>query len=118
MTAPTAQPLAHPAHLQAIRAAHRDRIDAAALRDQFPDEPHGMPVALMSASCWLIAQGIPDDEPCAGEVQFCMPLSRVRRYCDGLSHAQLLAEIEAGRRAIYEGRHPIFVSLVSERKAA
>jgi hypothetical protein len=105
-------------NLATVRAEHRARWNAAA---QAP-EPRGGTTRpwhnLMDVSCWLIDQGIANDEPCDGELHFGMPLSRVRTYLDGLSHAERRAAVEAGRRIIFEGRRAWFPATADLRIAA
>lgn len=109
----------HDPHLLAsIRAAHRDRIDRAAERAIARAEPAGMPHDLWEAGCWLVAHGLPDDVPCAGETWFNLPIADVRRYYDALSPAAMRQEIAAGEQAIFAGRNPIYLAVTDWLEAA
>ena len=90
--------------LATIRAALCDRIDEAAIQQQrraIPDV--SMPSGLLAAGLWLAAQGY-DDEASPGEIFFAWGPRAYRRYLDRLTQEQRLAEVEVGRRAIFEGR--------------
>jgi hypothetical protein len=98
----------HQSILAAIRAALCDRIDEAAIRQQRLATPDvSMPSGLLAAGLWLAAHGW-TDEPCPGEIFFAWGPAAYRRYLDLLTPDQRAMEIEAGRRAVFEGRgaHP------------
>jgi hypothetical protein len=81
-----------------------DRIDEAAIRQQRLATPDvSMPSALLAAGLWLAAQGWMD-APSAGETFFAWGPAAYRRYLDRLTLEQRLAEVETGRRVIFEGR--------------
>jgi len=90
--------------LAAIRAALCDRIDEAAIRQQrLATFDVSMPSSLLAAGLWLAAQGW-EEEPCPGETFFAWGPAAYRRYLDRLAPDQCAAEVEAGRRVIFEGR--------------
>ncbi len=90
--------------LAAIRAALCDRIDAEAIRQQRLATPEvSMPSSLLAAGLWLVHHNLNDD-PSPGEIFFAWGPVAYRRYIDRLTHDQRAAEIEAGRRVIFEGR--------------
>jgi len=94
----------HQPILAAIRAALCDRIDEAAIAQQRLATPDvSIPSSLLAASLWLAAQGW-EDEPSPGEIFFAWGPRAYRRYLDRLTPDQRLAEIETGRRVIFEGR--------------
>jgi len=94
----------HQSILAAIRAALCDRIDEAAIRQQRLATPDvSMPSSLLAAGLWLAGQGWAD-EPCPGEIFFAWGPAAYRRYLDLLTPEQRAAEIETGRRAVFEGR--------------
>jgi hypothetical protein len=94
----------HQPILATIRAALCDRIDAAAIRQQRRASPDvSMPSGLLAAGLWLTAQGY-DDEPSPGETFFAWGPGAYRRYLERLTQAQRLAEVESGRRIIFEGQ--------------
>ena len=94
----------HQSILAAIRAALCDRIDEAAIRQQRLATPDvSMPSSLLAAGLWLAGQGWAD-EPCPGEIFFAWGPAAYRRYLDRLAPDQYAAEVEAGRRVIFEGR--------------
>lgn len=94
----------HQLVLAAIRAALCDRIDEAALRQQRLATPDvSIPSVLLAAGLWLAAQGW-TDEPSPGEIFFSWGPAAYRRYLDRLTQGQREREVEAGRRAIFEGR--------------
>lgn len=106
----------HP-YLAAIREAHVERVRAAyeqVLRSGAFDEGYGLPGNLIAAGCWLVHHGWDGDASPAEKAAGWGP-RRYRLYLDTLDAEGLAAEIEDGRRALFEGRHPIFVS---ERRAA
>jgi hypothetical protein len=107
-----------PHRLAAIRAAHRDRIDRAAARAIARADARGMPHRLWEAGCWLVAHGLADDAPCAGELWFNMPIAEIRRYYDALSPTAMRQEIQAGERAIFHGRDPIWIPVGEWLEAA
>jgi hypothetical protein len=90
--------------LAAIRAALCDRIDAEAIRQQRLATPDvSMPSGLLAAGLWLADRGW-TDQASPGEVFFAWGPTAYCRYLDRLSPDQRTAEIEAGRRVIFEGR--------------
>jgi hypothetical protein len=94
----------HQPILAAIRAALCDRIDQEAVRQQRLATPDiSMPSSLLAAGLWLAAQGW-DEEPCPGETFFAWGPAAYRRYLDLLAPDQRAAEVDAGRRVIFEGR--------------
>lgn len=94
----------HQPILAAARAALCDRIDQAAITAQRLARPEvSMPSALLAAGLFLAAHG-GHDEPSAGEQYFAWGPRAYRRYLDRLSPEARAAEIEAGRRVIFEGR--------------
>ena len=98
----------HQPFLAAIRAALCDRIDEAALRQQRRATPEvSIPTALLSAGLWMADHGW-TEPPCAGELFFAWRPADYRRYLDRLTADQRAAEVEAGRRVIFEGsgHHP------------
>jgi len=96
----------HQPILAAIRAALCDRIDEAALQQQRLATPDvSMPSALLAAGLWLTDQGW-TDEPSPGETFFAWGPRAYRRYLDLLTPEARAAELEAGRRVIFEGRGP------------
>jgi hypothetical protein len=93
----------HQPILAAIRAALCDRIDEAALRQQRRATPEvSIPSALLAAGLWMADQGW-KEPPCAGELFFAWGPAAYRRYLDRLTPEQRSAEVEAGRRVIFEG---------------
>lgn len=93
----------HQPILAAIRAALCDRIDEAALRQQrLATADVSMPSALLAAGLWLADHGWVE-EPSAGEIFFSWGPAAYRRYLERLTPDQRGAEVEAGRRAIFEG---------------
>jgi hypothetical protein len=96
----------HQPILAAIRAALCDRIDEAALQQQRLATPDvSMPSALLAAGLWLTDQGWVD-EPSPGETFFAWGPRAYRRYLDRLTPEARTAELEAGRRVVFEGRGP------------
>jgi len=94
----------HQPILAAIRAALCDRIDQEAIRQQRLATPDvSMPSSLLAAGLWLAAHGW-EEEPCPGETFFAWGPAAYRRYLDRLAPDQRTAEVEAGRRVIFEGR--------------
>jgi hypothetical protein len=94
----------HQPILAAIRAALCDSIDEAALRQQrLATADVSMPPSLLAAGLWLADQGLVD-EPCPGETFFAWGPRAYRRYLDRLTPEARGAEIEAGRRVVFEGR--------------
>jgi hypothetical protein len=90
--------------LAAIRAALCDRIDAEAIRQQRLATPDvSMPSSLLAAGLWLADRNW-NDHPSPGETFFAWGPAAYRRYIDRLTPDQRAAEIEAGRRVIFEGR--------------
>jgi hypothetical protein len=90
--------------LAAIRAALCDRIDEAALVAQRLARPNvSMPSALLAAGLYLANEGL-DEQPSAGEQYFAWGPRAYRRYLDQLSPEVRAAEMESGRRVIFEGR--------------
>jgi len=89
--------------LKAIREAHDAAIDEAMLKAQRGCfEFASMPNSLVAVSIWLSWQRFAA-LPTEGERYFAWPLARVRRYMRRLSATALAAEIEMGRRVIFEG---------------
>jgi hypothetical protein len=90
--------------LAAIRAALCDRIDSEAIRQQRLATPEvSLPSSLLAAGLWLADRGW--EEPSSpGEIFFAWGPVAYRRYLDRLTPEQRAAEIEAGRRVIFEGR--------------
>ena len=106
----------HQPILAAIRAALCDRVDAEAIRQQRRATPEvSMPSSLLAASLWLADQGW-DEPPCAGETFFAWGPAAYRRYLDRLTSEQRMAEVEAGRRVIFEGRgnRPPLIARITE----
>jgi hypothetical protein len=94
----------HQPILAAIRAALCDRIDAEAIRQQRLATPDvSLPSSLLAAGIWLAARGW-EEGPCAGETFFAWGPVAYRRYYDRLTPDQRAAQVEAGRRIIFEGR--------------
>ena len=94
----------HQPILAAIRAALCDRIDAEAVRQQRLATPNvSVPSSLLAAGLWLADKGW-EEAPSPGEVFFAWGPAAYRRYLDRLTPDQRAAEIEAGRRVIFEGR--------------
>jgi hypothetical protein len=90
--------------LAAIRAALCNRIDEAAVVAQRLARPNvSMPSALLAAGLYLANEGL-DEEPSAGEQYFAWGPRAYRRYLGRLSVEGRAAEVEAGRRVIFEGR--------------
>jgi hypothetical protein len=90
--------------LAVIRAALCDRIDEAAVAAQRLARPNvSMPSALLAAGLYLANEAI-EEEPCAGEHYFAWGPRAYRRYLDRLAPQARAAEMEAGRRVIFEGR--------------
>jgi hypothetical protein len=90
--------------LAAIRAALCDRIDAEAIRQQrLATFDVSMPSSLLAAGLWLADRGWAD-QASPGEIFFAWGPPAYRRYLDRLTLDQRAAEIEAGRRVIFEGR--------------
>lgn len=102
----------HQSILAAIRAALCDRIDAEAIRQQRLATPDvSIPSSLLAAGLWLAAEGW-EEPPSPGEIFFAWGPAAYRRYLDRLTPDQRAAEIEAGRRVIFDGRGhrpPLFV---------
>lgn len=90
--------------LAAVSAALCNHIDEAALRQQrLATAEVSLPAALLSAGLWLAARGW-DEAPCAGETFFAWSPAAYRRYLARLTPEQQAAEIEEGRRIIFDGR--------------
>lgn len=94
----------HQPILAAIRAALCDRIDAEAIRQQRRATASvSIPSGLLAAGLWLAEKGW-DEAPSPGEIFFAWSPAAYRRYLDRLTPDQREAEIEVGRRVIFDGR--------------
>ena len=95
--------------LAQIRIAHVERCQAACtrIRHRRRAEPEGLPDALVDAGCWLVANGW-EGEASAAERALGWGPARYRAFLEGAGPAIARACIEDGRKAVFEGRHPIF----------
>jgi hypothetical protein len=91
--------------LRGIRAAHVERVDAAAAKRRTLDPIAAMPHTLLAAGCYLAAHGL-TDEPCEGERFFRVDFADYAALAAGCPEV-----VETGRRAIYENRHAILPRL-------
>lgn len=91
-----------------IRTVHITRIDAAMHRYKADTSriADGLSGSLVDVGIWLAAHGF-DDAPCEGEKWFGMGFDAYRALISP-------AAIEAGRRAIWEGRHPLLARVADE----
>ena len=105
-------------YLSAIRAAHVERIEAAHERRIARAQPEDctIPSSLISAGCWLVQNGFEGDA-CAAEKANGWGPARYRQYLAALSPDAAAEELEDGRKALFEGRHPIFVERLGELAA-
>lgn len=109
--APSAHANTSSAVLHSIRAAHRASIAAAFTRTS--GDKHsgrwavaGMPGRLQDIGTWLAAQGF-QDEPTDAERNYGMDFDTYREL------AENAAVVEAGRKAIFEGRRPLYCAAES-----
>ncbi|WP_420137763.1 hypothetical protein [Sphingomonas sp.] len=94
-----------PSVLGAIRAVLCNRIDDAALVAQRQARPNiSMPSALLAAALYLTDAGAAEEPASAGEEYFAWGPRAYRRYLGKLTDAARAAEVEAGRRVLFEGR--------------
>jgi hypothetical protein len=104
-----------PSDLSRAREAFVERANAAALRAQRRCRMEGMPFRLIEASCFLADAGVVAP-PCAGEEFFGWDISASRRYLDGLDPTARAAEIEAGRKMLFEARNAICPDIAAMRR--
>lgn len=97
--------------LRLIRTAHIARIDAAMHRNKADTSriADGLSGKLVGVGIWLAAHGF-DDASCEGERWFGFDFDAYRTLSSP-------AAIEAGRRAIWEGRHPLLARVADEAVA-
>ncbi|MBV9840223.1 MAG: hypothetical protein JOY99_01590 [Sphingomonadaceae bacterium] len=104
LPAPSGRAMPSFAHLQAMRAAHVERVAAAAERRMsksvaFEGMPGGMPSKLFAAGCFLAAAGLPIEQ-CDGERWFGVE--------PAVYTEMLTANAEVGEQLVEEGRKAFF----------
>ena len=107
----------HP-YLAVVRAALNERIDAVHLKAQRSSDvdAFALPYRLVSAGCWLVANGYEGDATPAEKALGWGP-NRYRQYLDTLSADARAAEVEEGRAVLFDGRRPIYAAPVREMAA-
>jgi len=104
--------------LAQIRVAHLECIAEAfeRLRHRRGSEPEGLPDTLVDAGCWLVAHGW-DGEASAAEQTLGWGPARYRSFLAGAGLSVARACVEDGRKALFEGRRPIFPTTTLARAA-
>ena len=107
--------MSHPI-LAAHRAAHVARCEAAYNRvlSGIASYGAGLPNRLISAGCWLVSAGDEGDASPAEKALGWGP-NRYRQFLATLDPDARAAEVEDGRRVMFEGRNPV---VVQQRMAA
>lgn len=103
-----------PADLSKAREAFVTSVDAAALNAQRRCSMQGMPSNMVEASCFLAEAGVAAPRS-KGEDYFGWDLLTSRQYLDGLNPTARGEEIEAGRKALFDGKGAICPDIAKAR---